>query len=431
MNGFSIENSTVPRWPSTATVILGLLIGLYYGSVVLGSLHGGVAKLLVVWGAVLICLPGQLRSLTREELWLVFSTLVMALVALLSYAVNDLWNHPAANGTRYVRFLVFLPIYMVMRRFITPPGFWFGLLIGAMATGVWGVLEFSGLVRGPGDRWGAVSGAVNPIQFGDLSLIMAAMICAGLPLYRQYGRASFVLAVLAVALSLFCCIASEVRGAWVAVPALTVLLAWTWIRTRFVSIRVLALSAAAIVVLAAVFLPRTNFYSRAQSAVEQVRDYSEGKIGNSAGVRFEMWRASWEVFKQHPLVGVGPGLYQTKIQALAAEKGGYDSSILGYSHPHSDYVFVMVTLGGLGLLALAALYLLPLIYFMRRLLSDVDPVRWPALAGVVLIIGYAHFGLTEALFFQHLTFLGFYLMSVAALYGLVEQYRTGSGLRDS
>jgi hypothetical protein len=36
-----------------------------------------------------------------------------------------------------------------------------------------------------------------------------------------------------------------------------------------------------------------------------------------------------------------------------------------------------------------------------------------------MVVGYLHFGLTEALMFQHATFLGFYLLTVAVLAALL------------
>lgn len=406
---------------SAGTAVLGILLALYYGTVVLAGFHFTVLQIVTVWGLVLIFMPAYRASLTRSEVGLFLSMTAIFAVAVLSYVVNGLWDHPDANLSRYARFLFFVPIYFVIRRFVTPAAFWYALLCGALVTGIWGALEFAGLVSHPDDKLPEVSGAVNSIQFGDLSLAMAAMTCAGLPIYRTYGRPYLTVAIFAVALGLFACLVSNTRGAWIAIPALLVLPAWIFLRAGIISSR----WRVGLVLAGAVFLllviSHSQVSKQTQRVLTELQNYGQGRVGASVGARLEMWRASWETSKQHPLLGAGPGLYRTTVQALAAEQGGYDAKAMTYSHPHSEYFFVLVTLGSLGILGLALLFLVPLYRFGRAMLSSDNNLRWPGLAGTVMVVGYLHFGLTEALMFQHATFLGFYLLSVATLSTLIDR----------
>jgi O-antigen ligase len=401
------------------TAVFSALLALYYGTVVLSSAHFAVLQVVTLWGMALILMPAYRVSLARGERVMLLSMTALFAVAALSYAVNGLWDHPDANLSRYARFLFFVPIYMVARRFATAAGFWFALLLGSLTTGFLGVLEFAGLVRFPGDLWPEVNGAVNPIQFGDLSLTMAMMTCAGLPAYRQRGRPYLVLAGFAVVLALFGCLASNTRGAWIAVPALAVLVIWGYLRCGLIRPRQLLGLAITGVVVAAILIPRTDFVDQVHAALQELREYGQGRVGPSVGVRLELWRASWETFMQQPVLGVGPGLYGARARALMAERGGYPAEALEFSHPHSEYFFVLATLGGLGMLSLLLLFLLPLYRFGRAMLSGDDGLRCPGLAGTIMVVGYLHFGLTEALMFQHATFLGFYLLTVAVLSTLI------------
>ena len=410
------------RWKlPRGQVILALLLALYYSTVILAGVHFKVLQLLVLWGLVLVFLPAYRAPFAQSEITLLLSMTAIFMVATLSYVANGLMDHPDANLSRYARFLFFVPIYMVIRRYATVSGFWYALLCGALVTGVWSVLEFAGWVRHPDDRWGEVSGAVNSIQFGDLSLAMAAMTCAGLPVYRRYGPAFFVAAILAVALGLFACAASSTRGAWIAIPALTVVLGWMHLRTGFLSLRKLYLLALAGILALIVVIPRTDVIPQVQEAVHEVKNYEKGGSAVSdVGYRFELWRASWEIFKAHPLIGVGPGLFRTSALALAAETGGYNSEAIQFSQPLSEYFFVMATLGSLGLIALGLLWLVPLARFVLALYAKDADLQALGLCGAVMIVCYLHFGLTEGLMFQHATFLGFYLLSVAVLATLIN-----------
>jgi O-antigen ligase len=397
-----------------------ILLALYYGTVLLAGLHFTVLQVLTLWGIALLCLPRLRAPLSRREGELLLALTAIFAVAVASYLANRLWAHPDGNLSRYARFLFVIPIYLVARRYATASGFWGALLLGTLATGLAGVLEFAGVLRRPDDIWREVSGVVNPIQFGDLSLAMAAMVAAGLPVYRRQGQAVLLAALAAMLLALFACLASATRGAWVAMPLLALLLAWGHQRTGFLGARRLLTAGLVAALLAAILVPNTNFVSQVQDAVQELRDYRHGRVGMSIGTRFEMWRAAAELVRRDPVLGVGPGLYRARVAALVAEQGGYDPRVLEYSHPHNEYLFVLVTLGSLGLLALTLLFGVPLYRFGCALLSGDAQQAPSALAGVILVVGYLQFGLTEALMFQHATFLGFYLISVAVLATLVD-----------
>ena len=63
-------------------------------------------------------------------------------------------------------------------------------------------------------------------------------------------------------------------------------------------------------------------------------------------VRFELWKAGWKMFKDHPVFGVG----DIDLQRLYKEyKKPYDKEIQG--HMHNNFIHVLVVLGLFGFLA--------------------------------------------------------------------------------
>jgi O-antigen ligase len=254
------------------------------------------------------------------------------------------------------------------------------------------------------------------------------LACAGLPVYRGWGRVYPWLAVSVAGLGLLGCIGSNTRGAWIAIPLLLLVNAVHLLRTRIIGRKQLALGVAALLAAAILALPFTRVVWQTRGALEEIGAYQHGRMGAAASgmgasvsVRFEQWRAAWQLFKANRVLGVGPGMYLTRVTELNAVTPRYDANALKFSHPHSEYVFVMATLGALGLLALALLWLLPLVLFARAWLRGDATTQSIAVAGMVLVAGYAQFGLTESLMFQHATFLGFYLLTVAVLVALLEQ----------
>jgi len=90
------------------------------------------------------------------------------------------------------------------------------------------------------------------------------------------------------------------------------------------------------------------------------------------------WWVGWEMFKDHPIVGVGLGNYKLdfipyKAKFLATPQGaGYDFYIPRAAQAHNEYVQVLAELGSLGILATLALLVMIPITFWRRLRSNLD-----------------------------------------------------------
>ncbi|RLE37123.1 hypothetical protein DRJ12_03410, partial [Candidatus Acetothermia bacterium] len=99
---------------------------------------------------------------------------------------------------------------------------------------------------------------------------------------------------------------------------------------------------------------------------------------NSGKTRSWDWWVGWEMFKDHPLTGVGLGNYKLnfipyKAKFLATPRGAsYDFYIPRAAQAHNEYVQVVAELGTLGILALISfLVVLPLAVW-RRLRRNAD-----------------------------------------------------------
>jgi hypothetical protein len=144
------------------------------------------------------------------------ATVVLALamlgMALLWFALSD----PRENWGRFDRSLKFalaVPCLLFIAAF--PPRaralFW-GLLIGCI--GVCGVALWQVHVEGAPRASGFPSNRTNAIQWGNLVLLLGAMLAVQtMALYRQLSRAVVAVAVLAVLAALNASMLSQSRGA--------------------------------------------------------------------------------------------------------------------------------------------------------------------------------------------------------------------------
>lgn len=79
---------------------------------------------------------------------------------------------------------------------------------------------------------------------------------------------------------------------------------------------------------------------------------------NSTNTRLKLWSYSFELFTRHPFFGVGTGDVKDELDNIYKEKK-YEYAASGHYNPHNQYLHTAVTIGGLGLLVLLILLLLP------------------------------------------------------------------------
>jgi O-antigen ligase len=92
--------------------------------------------------------------------------------------------------------------------------------------------------------------------------------------------------------------------------------------------------------------------SRLSKAKEDFVLYKQGNINTSIGLRLHMWGVALSEIKKHPFAGLGSaGFYH------AWEVGKKDPALPFFDHPHNSYLYMLVSFGITGLIALCWLFL--------------------------------------------------------------------------
>ena len=147
-------------------------------------------------------------------------------------------------------------------------------------------------------------------------------------------------------------------------------------------------------------------------------EYRYTLMDTSVGQRFEMWRAAWHMFLDHPVLGIGTGAFYERAQQMA-HRGLIAPATARYDHPHSDYFDALSSRGVMGLAALLALFLVPALYFVRALQSPEDTSHALGLAGLLLVCGFAIFGLTDTVFIHSMN-ISWYVIYIALFMALLK-----------
>jgi hypothetical protein len=109
---------------------------------------------------------------------------------------------------------------------------------------------------------------------------------------------------------------------------------------------------------------RPGFYIRAYEEMMSLNVYyqSSRKVTSwgSLTKRIDLWRASWEAFREHPFLGWGTGSILKAVD-YGIEKNGSALSGLNMK-PHNQFLYILLTLGLTGLIIIVVLY----VYFLVK-----------------------------------------------------------------
>jgi len=376
-----------------------------------------VSGLLVLWAA-----EGILRREWKVELTRLFPVIpAFLLAAFLSLSGGAAWRLVLQSGAIFLYFgFIYLLIVNTVRNDRDVTVLLGALVLAAVGTGLYGLLQYTGTVPGgPGRGLGAMISTMGNRQFlaGFLSYLVLPAGILLVRLERPWSRAAaligagFVLAVMLVtrqvgvrlglgaasgftAFALGLWPARGARWSWwtaalfMALLALGMVGGWTWLFAGLVvaggSVAAWAVAVTlrryrwawiptgAFILLAIILLIPTT------SPVPGVRQMWARQSG---AVRAYDWWVGYEMWRDSPAFGIGLSAYKVdfvpyKAVFLETPRGeAYDFPIRPAAQAHNEYVQVAAEMGSLGMLvvvgALAGIGWLGL----RRIARQDDPAR--------------------------------------------------------
>jgi O-antigen ligase len=270
---------------------------------------------------------------------------------------------------------------------------WWGVSAGALAALPFIAWQRLGLhIDRPG-------GLINAITFGDLSLLLGLLALAGAIDMRHDARQAAIAGV-GVLAGLAASVLTGSRGGWLALllAGLILLRSARTLQSR----RVRALLAAGAVMLAAAwFTPALGMQQRFADGVDEARTWMDGgNVFTNVGTRLELWKGALMLIRERPLLGRDFVADRARLAEFARE-GHLDPVVLPLPHLHNDGLQELATGGVVGFALWAAMLVAPLVFFARRLGLDARAPQFAvALAGLLVVLSYFSFGLTEVIFWS-------------------------------
>ena len=268
-------------------------------------------------------------------------------------------------------------------------------------------------------------GLINAITFGDLSLCMGLIAMAAAIDMRSSHRALWP-SIGALA-GLIGSILTGTRGGWLALA----LAAFLFIKYSHLlqSRRVRALVVISFTLMAATyFVPNTGVRERVEQGVHDIRSYfAGGSAFSNVGIRLELWKGATMLISDHPWFGIER--YDDAMAVYVAQ-GKLDPVVLPMPHVHNDALQAFVRGGVFGFIAWLAILVTPFMFFARSLGRHAHTSRAQfalALAGMLVVVSYFSFGLTEVIFWSMKGCL-FYSLMVFLLMGFCLNAKENDGI---
>ena len=350
-----------------------------------------LGALLLLLASVCLLWKRPRLNLERRD-YLLLGTLVLYFGI---FTANMLYHgDPTRELDMPLRALLVVPVMLLLLAYPPrPAALWSGLAIGAIsgvALASWQLLTL--------EMYRPQAATSNAIHYGNVSMLLGMLSLCGLGWARlQNHRLAWSILLLTGGLAgIIGSIISGSRGGWLVLPVCGCLFSYYYSKGRGPRYLVTLLAALLTVSMLAYMLPNSRVPQRVAVAIHDIKQFQDtDNVTTSIGQRMEMWRTAWALSSNNIWLGMGRSGYLAAKQELAKE-GKMDSIIKDYTNAHNDYLDALVKRGIIGLLALLALYLVPLTLFTRALRHSAAPARPFALAGVILCTCYMIFGLTTS-----------------------------------
>jgi len=388
--------------------LMGLFIFILPSALIAIPKGGGVVALMLILSLVGLAINRDKLELSKWEKYFVFSFIFYFFVV----AVNLWWFdgklHDLDTPSRLV---LVLPIYFFIRKTdIKVDWFIWGVVLGSILAGLikFGIIDVHYLSK------------IVTVQTGSFTLLSSIFALSSL-MFVGKGSSTIknTLLFVAFASGIVASFMSGGRGVWIA-AILSLIFIFIINPMRWsIRLRLSAVLSMIILFYSAYLIPQTGVKNRIDLALKNTTSWVQnGQANTSSGARLEMWKASFEVIKENPIIGVGEDNY-AKHQKRLIEQGRIDKSVGNFLHPHGEYITSLVEQGIIGLLAFIFVLLAPIMFFLNIIKYKLFNYQERALAasGMLIILHFGFYSFTATVFAHQSTTL-FFAVFLVIIIGL-------------
>lgn len=326
-------------------------------------------------------------SLSSLEKLFLLSFLLYMISGVLSYYNADDIDKYVKLFERYFRFLLVIPLYLFLvkkKRSLLKY-----LYTGVVISGPFlFLIALNHSLKYPDVP---AQGDYHHIIFGQLAMLNVGIMLSMLFTLSLSAKIRTVI-LISVLCGVATAIMSQARGAWLVIPVYLAFIIYSAMKSKKIGVATVIIFILLATALSSIGPVGDVVKQRTSEAITEVnRFYTEDQYISSVGTRLAMWEIAVDVWKKNPVVGTGPGDFDDEVMEL--QKEGKYVGMDVHNSVHNIYLQALVGSGLVGLLALLiTIVLIPILVFIN--MRDVD--KGASYAGIIMVVSYAIFGLTES-----------------------------------
>lgn len=239
----------------------------------------------------------------------------------------------------------------------------------------------------------------NTVGFANLVMLFSTLTLASLGwVLTPFKRLEMAIKVIVALIGYYAVLMSQTRTSLLAVP---VFLAIAFIADSRTSWRGKTLLASATLAILVVLSSSTIVKERIELARQESGQCADQpQTDSSVCIRFQLLRAATAMFKENPFFGTGDGERFTQSMHSLADRGLISRFVADHwGETHNDLSYVAATYGLVGLFPfIFAMYGMPAWFFVRHLRQRERACVTASAMGLIIVLGFLAFGLTEMMF---------------------------------
>ena len=293
-----------------------------------------------------------------------------------------------------------------------------GLVVGALLAAV----KIHVFTHGGAMRYG--DDFIPIIIFAELALLLGLFSVLSIAWSERANWVAIFFKIAALFAGLYAAYLSQSRGVWLTIPIFVVI---AGITAKNIQLKYKIIG----VVIFTILIGWVSYFGniikeRVSVAEADISQYSAGSdVDTSLGIRLQLWRGSWVLFKEHPIFGIGVENFPKALAELSGRKIITPLSAT-FPHSHNEILFMMSKLGTFGLLVILALYFVPAYYFFREIRDSDSETRYTAAMGLALCLGFFTLGLVDVVFLWWEIF-PYYVISIAFFLAYISKRKKEQG----